>query len=125
MLSCIAMCVPLPRAVNHRSVRWLTVLRVNYLVTCIAINLMLCVCFGLNSVALSQPIRSRPWVSTLTRTELERWYIGVSFFLGIAIEGVPALVGHYGWDPVWQDCYIRGGPCHVSTAPRASLMQVL
>ena len=66
-------------------------LRVNYLCTCIAINLMLCVSFGLN------PLRAK----------LERWYIGVSLGLGLGITIIPTALGHFGPDPVYGpgSCY--------------------
>lgn len=39
--------------------------------------------------------------------ELERWYIGVSLFVGLFVPIVPAALGHFGWDPLFQVCWIR------------------
>ena len=76
-------------------------LRVNNLGASIALNLMLCICFGLNPVTL-RGFPFRLYLESLLRPnlDLERWYIGVSVFLGLFIPSVPAALGHFGWDQV-------------------------
>ncbi|KAK4689569.1 hypothetical protein P7C73_g524, partial [Tremellales sp. Uapishka_1] len=63
---------------------------VNYLCTSIAVNLMLTITFGLNTCELG----------------LEKWYIGVSIALGMFIPLIPACLGHFGLDPLYDVCWI-------------------
>ncbi|KAK4687652.1 hypothetical protein P7C73_g2467, partial [Tremellales sp. Uapishka_1] len=65
---------------------------VNCLCTCIAINLMLTITFGLNPIAL----------------RLERWYLGVSMFVGLVVPIAPTALGHFGWDPILITCWFKG-----------------
>nr|XP_031860363.1 uncharacterized protein CI109_004251 [Kwoniella shandongensis]KAA5527435.1 hypothetical protein CI109_004251 [Kwoniella shandongensis] len=62
---------------------------VNYLCTCIAINLMMTICFQSNPIALG----------------LEKWYVGVSIVLGMGVPIVPAVLGHFGEDKSLGVCY--------------------
>ncbi|WWD19883.1 hypothetical protein CI109_104352 [Kwoniella shandongensis] len=62
----------------------------NFLCTCIAINLMLTICFGID------PIQRR----------LEKWYIIGSIVLGYAIPITPAALGSFGWDEELRTCWI-------------------
>lgn len=39
--------------------------------------------------------------------ELERWYVGISMFLGLFVPIVPAALGHFGWDPLFRVCWIQ------------------
>ncbi|BEI92232.1 uncharacterized protein CcaverHIS019_0410520 [Cutaneotrichosporon cavernicola] len=64
---------------------------VNFLCTCIAINLFVTIVLGLNPI----------------RMGLERWYIGCSIFLGLFIPIIPAALGHFGWDPLYHVCWIK------------------
>ena len=45
-------------------------------------------------------------------TELERWYLAVSLVLGMGVPIVPAILGHFGADPllnVWYVCEANVG----------------
>ncbi|CAK9780256.1 unnamed protein product [Cutaneotrichosporon oleaginosum] len=64
---------------------------VNYLCTCIAINLFVTIVLGLNPI----------------RMGLERWYIGLSIFIGLFVPIIPAALGHFGWDPIYHVCWIK------------------
>lgn len=75
----------------------------NYLCTCIAINLMLIICFGVNPTKRSTSARSAGDQRVkLTLEELERWYVGVSIGLGFFIPAVPTALGHFGHDPLLE-----------------------
>lgn len=63
---------------------------VNYLCTCIAINLMLIICFGVN------PNGKR----------LERYYVCGSIALGFFIPLIPTALGHFGHDEILNTCWI-------------------
>jgi hypothetical protein len=43
----------------------------------------------------------------VTTTELERWYVGVSLFIGFFVPIVPAALGHFGFDPIFHVCWIQ------------------
>ncbi|KAI9633836.1 uncharacterized protein MKK02DRAFT_38499 [Dioszegia hungarica] len=86
---------PVPRTANSVSCSTAVYLLLatmgvaNWLCTFIGVNLMLAICFGIN------PVRAR----------LERWYILISLFMGFGIALVPAGLGHFGVDEVYQACY--------------------
>ncbi|WOO76394.1 uncharacterized protein LOC62_01G000018 [Vanrija pseudolonga] len=64
---------------------------VNYLVSFIAVNLAITIVWGLNPIRLG----------------LEKWYIGISIFIGMFIPIIPAGLGHFGYDPVLDVCWIK------------------
>lgn len=65
-------------------------IRSNWLFTCIAINLMIIIVFGVN------PLHKR----------LERWYILGSFILGVGVPTIPAILGHFGRDESYETWYV-------------------
>ncbi|WWC95090.1 hypothetical protein V866_001942 [Kwoniella sp. B9012] len=69
---------------------------VNWLCTCIAINLMVTICFNHNPIQLG----------------LEKWYIIGSTVLGLGVPVVPAIIGHLGEDPVFGSCYFTSNAEH-------------
>ncbi|WVW86435.1 hypothetical protein I302_108483 [Kwoniella bestiolae CBS 10118] len=62
---------------------------VNWMCTCIAVNLMITICFNRDPIGLG----------------LEKWYILGSTVLGLGVPIVPAILGHFGHDPVFGTCY--------------------
>ncbi|KAI9638993.1 uncharacterized protein MKK02DRAFT_42023 [Dioszegia hungarica] len=70
---------------------------VNYLCTCIAVNLMLTITFGFNPVKLG----------------LEKWYVGTSLLIGFMVPLVPAATGHFRNDPVLGVCWVSGDSLEV------------
>lgn len=32
---------------------------------------------------------------------LERWYVGISLFISLFVPVIPAILGHFGADPVY------------------------
>ncbi|WWC91966.1 uncharacterized protein L201_006919 [Kwoniella dendrophila CBS 6074] len=62
---------------------------VNWLCTCIAINLMITICFNRNPIQMG----------------LEKWYIVGSTALGLGIPIIPTILGHLGYDPIYGSCY--------------------
>lgn len=48
----------------------------------------------------------------LTISELERWYVGVSLFVGFFVPIVPAALGHFGFDPIFLVCWIQADNQH-------------
>ncbi|KAL1413822.1 hypothetical protein Q8F55_001606 [Vanrija albida] len=64
---------------------------VNYLVSFIAVNLAITIVWGWNPIRLG----------------LEKWYIGISVFIGMFIPIIPAALGHFGYDPVLDVCWIQ------------------
>jgi hypothetical protein len=100
--SCIGRLLPWER---ESAKGFLTDIRVNYFITCIAINLMLSVHFALNPLTL----REWPLVKRMFQAKsvgLERWYIGISLFLAFFVPIVPAALGHFGADPVYDAWYV-------------------
>jgi hypothetical protein len=90
---------------------------VNCFITCIAINLMLTICFSLNPLRLGASRRQRliraqaagsdlgpshEVSNRLTAAGLERWYIGLSLLLAFGQPAIPAGLGHFGYDPVYD-----------------------
>ncbi|WVQ94965.1 hypothetical protein IAU59_002056 [Kwoniella sp. CBS 9459] len=65
---------------------------VNFLVTCIAINLVLTICMGINPIQL----------------KLERYYIAGSIVLGYAFPLIPAALQRFTWDTSLGNCWIAG-----------------
>ncbi|WVQ94966.1 hypothetical protein IAU59_002057 [Kwoniella sp. CBS 9459] len=61
----------------------------NWLCTCIAVNLMMSICFNRNPISLG----------------LEKWYVIGSTVLGLGVPIVPAAIGHLGYDPDFGTCY--------------------
>ncbi|WVQ66773.1 uncharacterized protein L199_004964 [Kwoniella botswanensis] len=82
---------------------------VNWLCTCIAINLMVTICFNHNPIQLG----------------LEKWYIIGSTVLGLGVPVVPAIVGHLGEDPVFGSCCNRLTGSILATLPRVSMFLIL
>jgi hypothetical protein len=78
-----------PSARGSRQVRLsssqLILHRVNCLITCIALNLYLITCLGVNPLQL----------------RLERWYVAGSLFFGLGLPIIPAALGHLGRDPLY------------------------
>ncbi|RXK41043.1 hypothetical protein M231_01674 [Tremella mesenterica] len=69
----------------------------NWICCCIGLNLCLTVVFQIN------PVRYR----------VERWYILGSLVLSLGVPVVPAILGHFGYDPYVQACYfaiVERGP---------------
>ncbi|WVF67370.1 hypothetical protein IAT40_002125 [Kwoniella sp. CBS 6097] len=61
----------------------------NWLCTCIAVNLMMTICFNRNPISLG----------------LEKWYVIGSTVLGLGVPIVPAAIGHLGYDPDFGTCH--------------------
>lgn len=64
--------------------------RVNFLITCIAINLALITCLGVNPIQLG----------------LEKWYLAGSIAFGVVLPIIPASLGHFGADPLYGFWYV-------------------
>lgn len=65
---------------------------------------MLSVHFALNPLTLRESTCKRD-VEVSIRADsagLERWYIGVSLFIAFVVPIVPAALGHFGADPVYD-----------------------
>lgn len=43
------------------------------------------------------------------QAKLERWYLSLSFVLGFGVPLVPAILGHFGKDPMYGLCYFTQG----------------
>ncbi|WVR09692.1 hypothetical protein IAU60_006767 [Kwoniella sp. DSM 27419] len=65
---------------------------VNLLISCIAVNLVLTIMFGINTI----------------EKRLERWYIGGSIVFGFIFPFVPVMRGLLGWDSTLGNCWISG-----------------
>ncbi|WVF67369.1 hypothetical protein IAT40_002124 [Kwoniella sp. CBS 6097] len=65
---------------------------VNFLVTCIAINLVLTICMGINPIQL----------------KLERYYIAGSITLGYIFPLIPAALQRFTWDTALGNCWTAG-----------------
>ena len=78
----------------------------NWLCVSIAINLMLTIAFGLNTVKLrmlSSLLEDKfLQLTRRRRVDLERWYYTISLALGLLGPIIPAAQGHFGLDPDYQ-----------------------
>ncbi|OCF61500.1 hypothetical protein L486_01148 [Kwoniella mangroviensis CBS 10435] len=89
---------------------------VNWLCTCIAINLMVTICFNRNPIQLG--------ILDLRTEWLEKWYIIGSSVLGLGVPVIPAIIGHLGEDPVFGSCFNCLIGSILATSPRY-LWQIL
>ncbi|KAK4686183.1 hypothetical protein P7C73_g3946, partial [Tremellales sp. Uapishka_1] len=82
---------------------------VNYLYTCIAVNLMLTICFGVNPIKNRESLAMSSFPVLTDGQDLERWYVGLSITVGMGVPVVPAILGHFGWDSAIAECWIKTG----------------
>lgn len=74
---------------------------------------MLAICFGINPVRArkSSKFPSKRGLPYVLQSGLERWYVAVSFLIGFGISLVPAGLGHFGPDPIYEACYFTESEC--------------
>jgi len=68
---------------------------------------MLTICFGVDPRARSE---CTFWLGTFAAndpSDLERCYVGISVLLGMSVPILPAVLGHFGVDPVLNDWWLH------------------
>ena len=72
---------------------------------------MLSVHFALNPLTLRELCVTQG-LRIAEHTGLERWYIGISLSVAFFVPIVPAALGHFGADPVYDAWYVIVLSCH-------------